>query len=90
MISASETQRTILEAVSPVRRLFQYVVRYRSKFLIDNLDFHFSKDHLLLVTVNTTGSFNTSVESIALLERATSRLGAIPGVLAVSYSRFRC
>jgi len=34
VISASETQRTILEAVFPVRRLFQYVVRYRTKFLI--------------------------------------------------------
>ena len=34
MISGGETQRTILEAVSPIRRLIQYVVRYRKKFLI--------------------------------------------------------
>jgi macrolide transport system ATP-binding/permease protein len=60
---------------------------HRSKFLIDTFDLHFSKDHLLLVTVNTKGSANRKEENALLLDRLSNHLRAIPGVAAASYAR---
>jgi|SRR5579871_543623 len=60
---------------------------YRSQYLINNLEFHYEVDHLALLTVGTAGSATTPVQHAALLERLRERLRAVPGILAVSYSR---
>ena len=56
------------------RRLDRVGLAYRSKFLIDTFDLHFSKDHLLLITVNTLGSAGSKEESALLLDRVASAI----------------
>jgi predicted permease len=59
---------------------------YRSQYLIDNLDLHYEKDHLVLAVVNTAGATGRE-QNVELLERLRKRLRAVPGVWAVSYAR---
>jgi predicted permease len=59
---------------------------YQSLFYIDTSDLHFTKDHLLLASVNTDGAVAGGAENIALLERIRQRLSAIPGVARVSWA----
>lgn len=60
---------------------------YRSQYLINNLDLHYEKDHLALVTVNTVASATSKEQNMALLERLREHVRAVPGVLAASYAR---
>jgi putative ABC transport system permease protein len=60
---------------------------YRSQYLIDNLDLHYEKDHLALVTLNTVASAAGNDRNVALLERLRERMREVPGVLAASYAR---
>ncbi len=57
----------------------------RSLYLIGASDLHFSKDHLLLVNIDTAGAAAGERPNIALLERLRQRLAAIPGVTTVTY-----
>jgi predicted permease len=59
---------------------------YQSLFYIDTSDLHFTKDHLLLVGVNTAGAVTGGDENIGLLERIRERLGGILGVARVSWA----
>jgi predicted permease len=54
----------------------------RSLYLISQLDVHFSKDHLLLVDIDTAGTQG----DVSLLPRLFERLQAIPGVVSASYA----
>lgn len=59
---------------------------YQSLFHVDNSDLYFTKDDLLLASINTAGAAASGARNIALLERIRQRLRAIPGVTAASYA----
>lgn len=60
---------------------------YRSLTLINGIDLGFRRDHLLLVTVNTSGAAGGRPQNLALLERIRERLRTVPGVSVASYAR---
>lgn len=62
-------------------------VAHRSLSVFGDLDLHFEKSHLLLVTVNTAGSATSTQQNIELLDRLREHLRAIPGVASVSHVR---
>ena len=59
---------------------------WRSISLMDGADLGFTKDHLLLAGINTSGAAADREQNIALLERIRRRVAAVPGVLSVSYA----
>ena len=54
--------------------------------LIDTHDLYFTKDHLLLASVDTTKAAADASRNMALLERMRQRLLQVPGVTAASYA----
>ncbi len=61
---------------------------YRSLSTMSRVDVGYKADHLLLAAVNTAGSAATPEANRILLEQLQDRMRAIPGVVAVSHSRF--
>ncbi len=59
----------------------------RSLSLLDSLDLHLKKDHLLLITLNSAGAAATPRQNVALLEKLRERLCRVSGVTSVSYAR---
>ncbi len=54
--------------------------------LTDTHDLGFNKDHLLLVSINTSNAASGRPQNAALLERIRQRVRAVPGVIAASYA----
>jgi len=59
---------------------------WRSIYLMDTADLYFTKDHLLLAGINTSGAATGKQQNIELLERMRRRLAALPEVVAASYT----
>jgi putative ABC transport system permease protein len=62
---------------------------WRSLSLMDARDLGFRPDHILLVTVNTTGHGGDRQATTRLLEDMRDRLRGVPGALTVSYVQGR-
>jgi len=60
---------------------------YRSLSVLNESDLGFDRTNLILVTVNTKTAAATPQENTRLLGTMAERLGALPGVAAVSYAR---
>ena len=60
---------------------------YRSASLISTRALGFTKENLLLTTINTSGAATGSGANLALLETVRDRLHVVPGVRSVSYAR---
>jgi predicted permease len=58
----------------------------RTLFNLKALDAGFTRDHLLLVTVDTAGSSITPAARLRVFEEIQERLGRLPGVTALSAS----
>jgi predicted permease len=60
---------------------------YRSLYMLASMDPGFRKENLVLVNVETTEAATTTETHLALLDRLSERLRAVPGVQSVSYLR---
>ncbi len=54
--------------------------------LIDTHDLYFTKDHLLLASIDTSGVTAGGAQNLSLLERLRQRIRALPGVVSASYA----
>jgi putative ABC transport system permease protein len=54
--------------------------------LIDTHDLYFTKDHLLLASIDTSGVTAGGAQNLSLLERLRQRIGALSGVVSASYA----
>jgi predicted permease len=83
----SRTSRAlvIIQLAFAVVLLTSAGLAYRSLSLISTLDLGFNTNNLLLATVNTAGAAISKDANGILLDRLREQLGAIPGVVSVSF-----
>ena len=78
----------VLQLAFSVLLLISAGLGYRSLSLVNSLSLGFNPDHLLLVSVNTSGSAATPETNRVLLDKLRDRAHAVPGVASVSFTRW--